>query len=76
MENIHSTNEKGIIEGAMEYIESRTECFDGYFSCKMNKCSLKYVIRRLNHFADFHFMELGIQPKVHFYPTRKEKVIN
>jgi len=46
--HIHSSNEKSLIERAIQYIKDRTECFDDYFSCRKEKCKLKHIINWFN----------------------------
>ena len=52
--HIHSAYEKSIIELTIEYLKDRTECFDDYFPCKKQKCTLKHIINWLNLFIDYH----------------------
>ena len=58
--HIHSSFEKSIIERTMQYIKDRTENFDDYFPCRLEKCKLKHVKNWLNLFIDYHNKELGI----------------
>jgi putative transposase len=53
--HIHSSYEKSIIEGTIQYIKDRTEeCFDDYFPCRKHGCKLEHVINWLNLFVDMH----------------------
>jgi len=52
--NIHSSNEKSLIERTIQYIKDRTECFDDYFPCRKEKCKLKHIINWFNLFTDYH----------------------
>ena len=52
--HIHSSFEKSIIEGTMQYIKDRTESFDDYFPCKIKNCKLNHVRNWLNLFANYH----------------------
>ena len=56
--HIHSSNEKSLIERAIQYIKDRTECFDDYFPCRKEKCKLKHTINWFNLFTDYHNKEV------------------
>ena len=60
--HVHSpfgTEEKSLIERTMQYIKDRTECFDDYFSCRLENCKLKHVKNRMNPFIDYHNKEMA-----------------
>lgn len=40
---IHSSYEKSLIEGTIQYIKDRTECVDDYFPCSKAGCSLFHI---------------------------------
>ena len=42
--HIHSSNEKSLIERAIQYIKDRTECFDDYFPCRKEKCKYEFLL--------------------------------
>jgi putative transposase len=44
----HSYYEKSIIERTIQYIKDRTECFDDYFPCQKDNCTLEHVRNWLN----------------------------
>jgi putative transposase len=52
--HIHSSFEKSLIEGTMQYIRDRTEGFDDYFPCRKENCGLKHIKRWLELFAFYH----------------------
>jgi putative transposase len=52
--HLHSSFEKSIIERTIQYVKDRTECFDDYFPCRKNKCTLEHVMRWLNLFVGMH----------------------
>jgi putative transposase len=56
--HIHSFYEKSLIERTTQYIKDRTECFDDYFPCKRNKCTLKHLKQWLYLFIDQHNREI------------------
>ena len=56
--HIHSSLEKSLIEGTMQYIKDRTEGFDDYFPCRMKNCKLKHVINWMNLLVEYHNKEL------------------
>ena len=56
--HLHSYFEKSIIERTMQYIKDRTECFNGYFPCKKNKCKLNHVKQWLKLFVYQHNKEI------------------
>jgi hypothetical protein len=56
--HIHSSNEKSLIERAIQYIKDRTECFDDYFPCRKEKCKLKHIINWFNLFTDYRNKEV------------------
>ncbi len=58
--HIHSSYEKSIIEGKIQYIKDRIESFDDYFPCKKKKCNMKHVKNWLNLFVEFPNKELKI----------------
>ena len=41
--HIHSSLEKSLIERTMQYIKDRTECFDDYFPCRKENCTLNHI---------------------------------
>jgi hypothetical protein len=44
----HSSHQKSLIERTIQYMKDKTECFDGYFTCKKdNDCRLKRVMNWL-----------------------------
>ncbi len=51
---LHSPFEKSIIERMMEYVKDRTECFDDYYPCTRQECSLSHVYRWLGLFVSMH----------------------
>ena len=51
----HSYYEKSIIiERTIQYIKDRTECFDDYFPCQKDNCTLEHVRNWFNLFVDVH----------------------
>ncbi len=56
--HIHSSYEKSMIERKMQYIKDRTESFDDYFPCQMEKCKLKHVKNWMNLFVNYHNNEM------------------
>jgi putative transposase len=50
----HSHYEKSIIERTIQYIKDRTECFDDYFPCQKDNCTLEHVRNWFNLFVDVH----------------------
>ena len=51
--HLHSAYEKSIIiERTIQYIKDRTECFDEYFPCQKDNCTLEHVRNWLKLFAD------------------------
>jgi putative transposase len=58
--HIHSPFEKSLVERTMQYIKDRTESFDDYFPCRLEKCKLKHGKNWLNLFIDYHNKELGV----------------
>src|SRR6476620_9498242 len=58
--HLHSYFEKSLIERTIQYIKDRTESFDDYFPCRLDKCKLKHVKNWLNLFVDYHNKELVI----------------
>ena len=43
-----------IIERTIQYIKDRTECFDDYFPCQKDNCTLEHVRNWFNLFVDVH----------------------
>ena len=39
----HSYYERSIIEWTIQYIKDRTECFNDYFPCQKDNCTLEHV---------------------------------
>ena len=58
--HLHSYFEKSLVERTIQYIKDRTESFDDYFPCRLDKCKLKHVKNWLNLFVDYHNKELVI----------------
>jgi hypothetical protein len=57
--HLHSIYEKSIIEGTIQYIKDRTECFDDdYFPCRKEKCRLIHLRNWLNLFVNYHNKEV------------------
>ena len=52
--HIHSYYERSIIERTIQYIKDRTECFDDYFPCQKDSCTLEHVRNWFNLFVDVH----------------------
>ena len=52
--HLHSHYEKSLIERTIQYIKDRVECFDDYFPCKKNKCTLNHLKQWLYLFIDQH----------------------
>jgi putative transposase len=52
--HIHSYYERSIIERTIQYIKDRTECFDDYFPCQKDNCTLEHVRNWFNLFVDVH----------------------
>src|SRR3954453_21144510 len=52
--HLHSPKEKSLIESTIQYIKDRTECFDDYFPCQMEKCNLLHIRNWLNLFVNMH----------------------
>ena len=52
--HIHSYYERSIIERTIQYIKDRTECFDDYFPCQKDNCTLERVRNWFNLFVDVH----------------------
>ena len=50
----HSYYERSIIERTIQYIKDRTECFDDYFPCQKDNCTLEHVRNWFNLFVDVH----------------------
>ena len=50
----HSYYEKSLIERTIQYIKDRTECFDDYFPCQKDNCTLEHVRNWFNLFVDVH----------------------
>ncbi len=58
--HLHSSFEKSLVERTIQYIKDRTESFDDYFPCRLEKCRLKHVKNWLNLFVDYHNKELVV----------------
>jgi len=52
--HIHSYYERSIIERTIQYIKDRTECFNDYFPCQKDNCTLEHVRNWFNLFVDVH----------------------
>jgi putative transposase len=57
--HIHSPYEKSIIERAVQYVKDRTESFDDYFPCRMEReegrrCKLQHITNWFNLFTHMH----------------------
>jgi len=50
----HSYYEKSLIERTIQYIKDRTECFDDYFPCQKDNCTLEHVRNWFNLLVDVH----------------------
>jgi len=48
---LHSPYEKSIIGRMMEYAKDRTECFDDYYPCVKQECSLSHVYKWIDLFV-------------------------
>ena len=56
--HIHSTFEKSVVEGTMQYIKDRTEGFDDHFPCRKAVCDFRHIKNWFNLFAKMHNMKV------------------
>ena len=56
--HLHSLFEKSLVEGTMQYVKDRTECFVDYFPCQKAKCKLKHVRNWFNLFVGYYNKEM------------------